>query len=325
MAALGVLVIASACGTRSQPAAPPAPVTGSSTATPLPAPTTVSQFAPKWMTVVTPESWRESERRITKDFQQFGLRPTGENELPRRCNGCGVEPPTAVLTAYAPGIFDAAQARAGERVTVDGNIDGFFRASAGDEDAVLAWQYADNAWATVRGRTSTTSDPDRMIELARALRPDDFTDIRVPLSIPHLPAPMPLAEINVDHGRYGTTLDFAACGRTDTGRTPDCAGEVDSLRVQIWPADGYHGHIDDENAVPMPIGGRTGIYESSGKGAAVQVRPGMLVVFELSGPFGRPSAKPDASLKDILATVEFAPDPAVEQTWAPVSDWVRVN
>jgi len=325
MSVLVALAIASGCGTQSPLSQPPSSSANSPTAVPPPAPTTVSQFDPQWMALVTPPSWTESDRRITSEFQQFGLRPVDENEPPRRCNGCGVNPPTAFLTVYGPGKFDPTEARAAEPVTVNADNDGFFRASQDSDDAVLAWQYADNTWATVRGRTTITSERDRMLELARALRPTDLTAIRVPLSIPDVPAPMSLAEITVDRGRYGTTLEFAACGRTDLGGTPDCQRQTGYMRVQIWPADGYSGLIQEQNSVPTQIGGRDGIYEADGNSAAVQVQPGMLVVFDLSVPYGQSPNPPKVNLKDILATITWAPDPGNEQTWRPVADWAKPN
>ncbi|MEI6252670.1 MAG: hypothetical protein WCP30_07680 [Mycobacteriaceae bacterium] len=329
VAVVGVLAISSGCSTQSPSATPSSPQrpssTNSQTAAPFAASTTVSQFAPQWMSLVTPQSWQESNRRVTREFQQFGLRPVDETEMPRRCNGCGVDPPTAFLTAYAPGKFDPAGARAAEPVTVNADNDGYFRASQNSEDALLAWQYADNAWATVRGRTTITSERDRMLELARALHPTDPTDIRAPLSIPNVPAPMPLTEISVDRGNYGTTLEFAACGSTDVSGAPDCQSESGSMRVQIWPADGYAGLITEQNSVPTQIGGRSGIVEADGNNAAVQVQPGMLVVFNLSGPVGQSATPPKASLTDILATVSWAPDPGSERTWPPIADWAKLN
>lgn len=288
--------------------------------------TTISKFDPRWMTLETPSSWTEVDRRVTRDFQQFGLRPAAETESPRNCNGCGVQPPTLFLTAYAPGAFDPAPLLAGQPVTVNAQGDGFFTAAAGSDDAVLAWKYADDAWATARGRTTITSDPERMLEIARALRAGERTAIRVPLSAPYLPATLPLAEISVDRGAYGTALSFAACGRTDVGAVPDCYGEADSLRIQIWPTDGYDGHIDEGRSEPVRIGGRDGLLDPALRRAAVQVAPGVLVVAELNGPFGQPGqpgAEPEADLADILATVAWAPDPANEQTWSPVADWAK--
>jgi hypothetical protein len=266
-----------------------------------------------------PWNWEESDRRITRDFQQFGFRPVDETEMPRRCNGCGVKPPTAFLTAYAPGKFDTTDARTGEPVSVNTSNDGFFRANQGSEDAVLAWEYEPNAWATVRGRTTVTSERDRMLELAHAIRHAERTLIRVPLSLPGMPAPMSLAEIDVDRDDYRTNLQFGACGRTDVSGTPDCYGETDSLSVQIWPDDGYYGHIQEKNSVAIKIGGKDGVYAEHE--AAVQVQPGILVVFNLSGPFGNPPTQPKANLKDILAGVAWAPEPGTETTWLPVSDW----
>jgi hypothetical protein len=268
-----------------------------------------------------PWNWEESERRITSDFQQFGFRPVDESELPRRCNGCGVKPPTAFLTVYAPGTFDPTEARTGQPVNVNANADGYFRASDGSADAMLAWQYEQDGWATVRGRTTKTSEVDRMLELANAIRPAERTPIRAPLSISGVPPPMSLAEIDIDRGDYGTALEFAKCGTTDVSGTPDCYGETDSMRVQIWPDDGYVGHIKEDNSVPIKIGGRDGIYADHK--AAVQVQPGMLVVFDLSGPFGNTPKPPTANLKDILATFAWAPDPVNEATWRPVADWAK--
>jgi len=88
------------------------------------------------------------------------------------------------------------------------------------------------------------------------------------------------------------------------------------MRVQIWPADGYSGLITEQNSVPTQIGGRRGIVEADGNNAAVQVQPGMLVVFNLSGPVGQFPTSPKASLTDILETVWWAPNPGNEQTRA---------
>lgn len=320
---IAMLITAPACSTQ----ASQSPAPSSSTQSPAPlAATTVSQFDPQWMTLQTPQSWTESDRRITREFRQFGLRPVDESELPRQCNGCGVRPPTAFLTAYAPGEFDPAQVRGGEAVTVNADDDGFFRASQGSEDAVLAWRYAEDAWATVRGRTTITSEPARMVELARALRPAELTAIRLPVSIPQVPESMPLAEISVDDGEYGTTLIFTACGRTDVSGMSDCYGKADSMRVQVWPADGYSGHIQEEDSVPIRIGGAEGLYDANARRAAVQVQPGVLAVFQLDGPWsrpGQPSIAPKADFTTILEAVRWAPDPGDEQTWTPVTEWAR--
>ena len=267
------------------------------------------------MGLALPSSWTESERRITSEFQQFGLRPVGETDPPRKCNGCGSEPPTAFLTVYAPGAFDPSGVQTGQSVTVNADGDGFLRPSENGQDAVLAWRYADDAWATVRGRTALASERDRMLELARALRPTDRTAIRLPVSIPDVPSPMSLVEINIDRGRYGTTIVFGGCATTDERAYRDCPVQAGDMRVQIWPADGYSGLIDEKDAVPMKIGGRNGLYDAAGQTAAVQVQPGMVAVLAI----------PKAALTDILATLTWAPDPGDEKTWPAVADWSKPN
>ena len=296
-------------------------------------PPTVSQFDARWMGLVPnqPQGWEERNRRINSDFQQFNLRPANETELPQRCNGCA--PWTVTLTANAPGKFDPTEAaHTGQPVTVNADNDGFFRVDQATSEATLTWPYADNAWATVHGRTSTTIDLDRMIELAHALQPDERTPIRLPMSLANVPAIMPLAEINIDKSEYGTTLSFGPCGRTAVGGAGQCTADTESLGVHIWPDDGYDGHFGEESAVPMKIGGKDGLYDDDrndgGDHAAVQVQPGMLVVFDfgLPGPHyagvpGQP--EPSFSLKDVLAGVEWAPDPGNQATWRPVSDWAK--
>lgn len=151
----------------------------------------------------------------------------------------------------------------------------------------------------------------------------DRVAIRLPLGIPALPASLPLAEISAVRDTYGTTLIFAACGKTDIGAIPDCYGGADNMRVQIWPTDGYYGHIDEQDSVPVQIGGRDGLYEPASN-RAVQVQPGTLVVFALSGPCaepGEPRTKPQSDLKEILAKVTWAAKPGDQQTCIPVADW----
>jgi hypothetical protein len=176
-----------------------------------------------------------------------------------------------------------------------------------------------------------------MVELARALQPNERTPIRLPLSMPNVPAFMPLAELNVDTSPledddldYGTTLTFAPCGLAVNGGVGDCAQVAASMDVHIWPADGYYGHFREQTAVPMNIGGRDGLFDDdldgAGDHAAVQVQPGMLVVFD-SG-LGRPHyagspSEPPTSLKDVLSRVGWAPDPGNEATWPAVSDWAK--
>jgi hypothetical protein len=281
---------------------------------------TAVQFEPHWMGLVPnqPRGWDELNRRITSEFQQFNLRPADEIDNRYGCNGC--VPWTATLTAYAPGRFDPAAVEAGEPISVNSDADGFLLEDPAKHAVTLAWQYADDAWVTVRGHTPKTVERDRLIELADAFEPARRTPIRLPLSMTNAPATLPFAELDVDDSRYGTRLEFAPCGHTEGSETEDCMVRSDHMGVQIWPTDGYDGHIQEDRAVPMTIGGKDGLYDERTNRAAVQVHPGTLVVFELSGPY---PAKPSADLRDILTRVEWAPDPGNDATWPMVADWAK--
>jgi hypothetical protein len=327
-----------AAGCSAQRAAQPStqassPSVTSSSAAPAPSPTAVTQFDPQWMGLEPdqPQGWKELNRQITGEFQQFSLRPADETGRRFNCNGCA--PWTVDLTAYGPGKFDPTEARTGQPVTVIADGDGFLVEDPGKHTATLTWPYTDNAWATVKGLTAATTQLDRMVELAHAFKPAERTPIRLPMSMPGLPANMPLAEINIDGtGDYGTIIEFAPCGPSVTGGVGSCDRypDVETMSVHIWPSDGYSGHFQEEGAVPLKIGGKDGFFDdalnAAGDHAAVQVAPGMLVVFDSGvGDVYRTGdpPQPPTRLKGILATLEWAPDPADETTWQPVSDWAK--
>jgi hypothetical protein len=323
-----IMVAAVGCSTQ-QPADPQVLSSTPTSASAAPAPPpTVSEFDAQWMGVLPdqPQGWAELNRRITGDFQQFSLRPTDETEYRYGCNGCA--PWTVDLTAYAPGKFDPAGARTGRPVTVNADGDGFWGEDQARHTATLTWQYADDAWATAKGMTSATTELDRLVELAHALQPTRRTPIRLPLSMPNLPANLPLAEIDVDTSPvqddgldYGTRLEFAPCGMAENGGVGDCRLDTDRMSVHIWPDDyrtptGGREHV----IVALNVGGRDGLYDELIGEAAVQVQPGMHVEFELSGP-----SYPDqrAGFERILAGVSWAADPGNDATWPAVTDWAK--
>ena len=227
------------------------------------------------ITPARPNGWEELNRRITADFQQFDYRPVDETEFMRGCNSCA--PWTAELTAYSPGKFDPAGARAGQPASVAGNNDGFFCPADDTEDATLTWQYADNAWATAVGMTSATGSLDRLVELARALKPADRTPIRLPMTFANLPANMPLAQITIDTSPvederldYGTRVEFAPCAMTVEYAVPDCMLHTDHMSVRIAPRE-YRpptGGVPHK-IVPVKVGGRDGLYDETANEASV--------------------------------------------------------
>jgi hypothetical protein len=286
----------------------------------------------RWMSFDTtaPWNWESVERRVTPEFQEFGFRPVDEWRGPRPCQGCGDNPPTAEVKVYAPGVYDDAVARQGRSVDVDGRP-GFY-VPMGDHafpdekdgyyDALLTWQYADDAWATARGMTDMTSGLDRLLELAMALRPDERTPIRVPLTLANVPADMPLISIEtedvpeVDGGRYGTTVSFAPCAYVRKG--DDCTRTVQAtgaMSVFLWPREGYDHSVDGvSHYVDRTIGGRDGRYEATYRSADVLVGNRLYVRFHASAPG-------DARFEEVLDSVVWASNPADEATWPAVADW----
>jgi hypothetical protein len=319
---VAAIIVAVAVGCSAQQPNLPVPEPTSSAAPVTQA--TAIQFDPRWMGLVPnqPQAWEEFNRTITGEFQQFGLRPVNDTEYRHGCNGCA---PWAVnLTAYAPGRFDPTEARTGKPVAVNRDGDGFVVVDPAKHAATLAWQYADNAWATVRGMTTATTELDRMVELAHALRPAERTPIRLPLSLANLPDDMPLAQIDVDTHRdapdkldYGTTIDFSGCGLSDIGATRACRTATESLSVRIAPRDyreptgGMPHHV-----VPVTVGGRDGLYDDTIHRASVQLQPGMLAEFEVG-------YRDQQAVQDILTSVAWAPDPGTEASWPAVSDWTK--
>lgn len=329
-AAIAVLGVFLAVGCSSQHAADPSPQASSpsaATTTVASASTIVRQFDARWMglTPNRPQGWKELNRTITAEFQQFSLRPVDETERRFNCNGCA--PWTVDLTTYAPSKFDPTEARTGQPVNVNGEGDGFLTEDPVTRTATLTWPYADDAWATVKGLTAATTQPDRMVELAHALKPAERAPIRLPLSMPDVQANMPLAEINVDGtGDYGTIVAFDPCGPRGA-RWCDRRPDKESLEVHIWPSGRVDWHFEEEEAVPLKIGGKDGLFDDAlngaGDHAAVQVARGMLAVFDCGvGDVHRAGdpPQPPTRLKSILASLEWAPDPANEVSWAPVSD-----
>jgi hypothetical protein len=269
-----------------------------------------------------PPGWEEVNRMMTADFQQFDFRPVDDTEYMRGCNGCA--PWTAVLNAYAPGKFDPTDARTGQPASVNEADDGYFRPTDESEDATLTWQYADGAWATARGLTSATRGLDQLLELARSLRPAERTPVRLPLALANLPDDMPLAEINIDPHTdmpakldYGTRVEFAPCGMTETMATRDCMFAGERMSVHI-AADDYRAPTGGvpQPTLPVKVDGLDGLYNETVGRISVQVRPGLLVQFEVGG-------LDEPTVAGILANVTWASDPNDQATWPTVADWAK--
>ncbi len=329
VAALGVAVAVAGCAQDS--AAAPAPV-----ANPAPAeqPRAVaSQIDARWMGLGISAlwNWEFTDRQITSDYQQFGLRPLGSDETPRQGCGCGNggEGALAILTAYSPGKFDPTEARADQPVDVNGR-EGFYRPSFDLEDAVLTWSYADNAWATIRGRSTDTSELDVMVALAGDLRPTERTPVRLPLSLSNVPADMPLSSITVQSGHWPTLIRFDEClpYNPEVPRS-ECTSIADTMSITIRPNSHWFETYDDDgtptfhdDAVAVDIGGKNGLWDKESNEAGAQLRPGMEAEFSLAPPGGFHIPAPSritTKLKQVFAGIEWAQDPGDEATWPEVT------
>ena len=320
VAVLGVVVSVAACAQES---------TGTSPTANSPAPP-AAQIDPQWMGLGTSSlwDWELIDRKITPDFQQFGVRRLGSTEKPRSCNYCDEHVPTAIVMAFKPGKFDPTEAHSGQPVKVDGR-DGFFRPSVGDKNAVLTWSYADDAWATVYGRSPDTSDLDVMVALAGDLRPTELTPVRLPLSLTKVPAGMPLSSITAQHSDWPTIVEFSACQpRGYRVPPPECTDPNGTLSIKIWPKDDSFESTDDDEypswtdgAIATAIGGADGLYNAASSEAGVPIRPEMVATFEIGNPDGGP--RPTTNLQDILATVQLPPEPGNDETWPLVADWAK--
>ena len=305
---------------------------------PAPAHAVANEIDPRWMGLGTNElwNWKIVDRVITPEFQQFGVRPLNSEEIPRRggCCGHGKEASTAFLTAFAPGKFDPAEARSDQPVNVYGR-EGYFRPSVDVEDAVLTWSYADDAWATLYGRSSDTSELDVMVALAGDLRPTERIPVRLPLSLANVPVDMPLSKIAIQRGPWAvTSVEFDACQSPVYGvPAPECASTADTLKIAIWQHDDFFQAYGDgntptfhEGAVAITVGGKEGLYNEASNVADVEIPPEMVAVFSLHarGPQSGPaSSRETTKLKDVLAGVEWASDPGSEQTWPEVTAWAK--
>jgi hypothetical protein len=202
------------------------------------------------------------------------------------------------------------------------------------DSVMLVWEYADNAWATVRGMTAMSSDFDRMLQLARAVRPDERTPVKVPLSLGFVPAQMPLVSIHTDYmpvysptSDYGTTLWFGPCVTLVKAREcSDKSDQTGSLGVQILRRDEYR-ETYVMHLVDRQVGGMPGKQDVQYPLAQVLLQRGY-VEFNVNPRGGLESAQEqdDAArqqLDEVLDHVTWVADPSDDRTWQPVTDWVK--
>lgn len=287
---------------------------------PTSAPPVRSVIDPQWMGFGSPDwNWTLKHQDIRPDRWEFDLQPLDETfTYPNDdCTGCNHSSTTAVLTVYAPRAYDPAALYTGQEVAVNG-IAGYYIAPRWPAGAMLAWQYADGAWATVHGRSETAAALPRMLDIADHLRPEERTPVTFPLSLSTLPVDMPLSQAGTG---FNTYLTFDGCG-DERYEVPVavCDEPADRLRMQLDRFDDFSSHEwsggqrREVYTIPVRIGGREGfIHESDPTEAAIKAAPGVIVVFRYDGSAER--------FTKMLGDVVWATDVADESTWPAVADW----
>ncbi|MCT7659458.1 hypothetical protein [Mycobacterium deserti] len=320
--ALGcALAIIAACGT---PQTADAPAATSAPHSAAAAPSVRSVIDPRYMSLGAPDwDWKVLSHHITHDRQVFDLQPPEETfTFPNKCRGCNHPAATARLTVYAQGGYDPAAVVTGQEVTVDAG-EGYYLPPRWPAGAVLAWEYDKNAWATAQGRSQTAAELGLLQELATQLRPAERIPIRFPASLSTLPADMPLSwagnQLRIDD----TQLSFDGCGQGPFDvPVAACSEPSDKLSMRLNRANEFSSHKVTERGrqevytVPVQIGGKEGfINEGRSTEAAIKAAPGVIVVFDYTGPADR--------FAEVLKNVVWAPDLIDEATWPAVADWVK--
>ena len=98
--------------------------------------------------------------------------------------------PVGALTVYRPGAFDPGSLDGTEPITVSGRAarwDETFPTSPNNTDRLLAWQYADNAWATVQLSQDDQPSYEQVRSLAGGLRTTEPVVARLPFALSYVP------------------------------------------------------------------------------------------------------------------------------------------
>lgn len=100
---------------------------------------------------------------------------------------------TASQAQFRSGVDAGQVLRTGEAVDVNGKPGWYFTTNPliGHDSAsgpVVAWEYAPDSWAMVRGADQATVDRGQVLSVARAVRFDRTTPCRVPFRVGYLPS-----------------------------------------------------------------------------------------------------------------------------------------
>jgi hypothetical protein len=214
------------------------------------------------------------------------------NDRPSKDDGSSKTTPPAqqtlyaYLTLYRPGAFDPSKLQDSHRTTIDGYpaVEAGTPAGALEEThLILAWEYADNAWASVDSFSNSGTDPslDSMAALVKGLKPAKQMPVTVPFRMSYVPAGYSLVETGTHatsglngiasarEGDYGGAI-FAKPAPAASGLTEPFGG-VDgddvpgSFEIFVQPSDNSNERPPSHGTGPMCENGFCNVWTSDHK------------------------------------------------------------
>ncbi|MEV7629910.1 serine/threonine-protein kinase [Actinoplanes sp. NPDC089786] len=155
--------------------------------------------------VFTVRGWSGGRLRVTD--------PTSVSTAYQTANVLLGDEPAGTLTVYRPGAFDPAGLDGTERVTVGGRParwDETYPTTPNNTDRMLAWQYADNAWATIQTVRDGQPSFDQLRSLAGGLRTGGSVVARLPFRLTYVPKGYQAVEV-------GTQVETGAASPAQYG------------------------------------------------------------------------------------------------------------
>jgi hypothetical protein len=250
----------------------------------------------------------------------------------------------AFLTVYRPGAFDPDGIEKGTELTVAGHraVQATTQVHAEPPavpggDKLLAWEYADNAWATVTSQSNVADAPSfaDLGTLVPGLKQSPARPSTLPFTVGHVPdgyqavqvsshASIGLGGINLARdGVYGAA-EYGREARPTTGLTrPWEQGE------QVRPSGTFTITVlPSEKANTQVEAGTTHCFKWHA--CSVVSADGKVVIEVAAGGAGTPSRSstpssidlPDAELTKIAQSVKLA-DVANDRSWTPAAKAVR--
>ncbi|WP_250000219.1 hypothetical protein [Actinoplanes sp. M2I2] len=251
----------------------------------------------------------------------------------------------AFLTVYRPGAFDPKGIEKGTELTVagrravqatlPGELDPAKAPAPGNK--LLAWEYADNAWATVTSQSNIAAEPSfaDLGTLIPGLKPDQPRPATLPFTVGHVPdgyqaiqvashAAIGLGGIYLARdGIYGA-VEYGRKAPRTTGLTKPweqgaAARRSGTFTITVLPSEKTNSPAE---------AGKTQCFKWHA--CTIWSADGKLAIEVSAGGAGTPSRNrtpaptdlPDAELTKIAESVKLA-DLEKDSTWTPASQAVR--